>query len=284
MNVIPTWRSSPLLPEKGPEEAMPYAPTPWVLKKCTETGIVFLANPPSYEELEETYAFEVTFEKESEARRRAEPIRYAISTANKYLRKRVLKRNTAEKKLRRLVRDAKSERINILDVGCGRAAMLNRLIASLAPDLRTRCVPHGIEISLAMSRSADESLRRLGGRCVQASAYDGIALFEENYFDIIVMASYLEHEINPLGVLQQCANRLKPDGTVFIKVPNFACLNRQVRGERWCGFRWPDHVNYFTPDTLRETARLAGLDVARMTFMDVNPLNDNMYALLRRAR
>jgi 2-polyprenyl-3-methyl-5-hydroxy-6-metoxy-1,4-benzoquinol methylase len=275
-------RVSPLLDERGPEEPLSYAPAPWILKKCLRTEIVFLANPPGYEALEETFAYEVTFAKESEARKRAEPVRYAISSGLKYLRKHVLKRDTTLRKLRALVSSSKSERVNILDVGCGWASLLDNLFATLTDASRSRCAPHGIEISRELSRISDEKLRRWGGRCVQASAYDGINLFDENYFDVIVMASYLEHEANPLGVLQRCASRLKPDGVILIKVPNFACVNRRIRGARWCGFRWPDHVNYFTPATLRRTAELAGLEVARMTPMDVNPLNDNMYAVFHR--
>jgi hypothetical protein len=69
-----------------------------------------------------------------------------------------------------------------------------------------------------------------------------------------------------------------------VKVPNWACINRSVRGERWCGFRWPYHVNYFTPDTLREMAARAGLVVSRMSRIDVSPLSDNMYAVLMKPK
>jgi len=41
--------------------------------------MIFLANPPSYEALSEEFAYEVTFKRESEARRQAEPLRYAFS-------------------------------------------------------------------------------------------------------------------------------------------------------------------------------------------------------------
>lgn len=283
MQTTSAQRISPLLDEAGPVEALSYAPAPWELKQCVRTGIVFLANPPAYEALEETFAWESTYAKESKARREAEPLRYAISSVLKTIRKRVLKRNTMLRKLHQLVRDAKSERINILDIGCGWASLLDELFSTLPADLRARCAPHGIEISRELSRISDEKLRRLGGRCVQASAFDGLELLDQNYFDIIVMASYLEHEVNPLGILQRSAACLKPNGSILVKVPNFSCLNRRLRGPRWCGFRWPDHVNYFTPETLRETARLAGLEVARMSRRDTNPFNDNMYAVLRRA-
>jgi len=68
---------------------------------------------------------------------------------------------------------------------------------------------------------------------------------------------------------------------IIIKVPNYASVNRKIRGARWCGFRWPDHVNYFTPATLHMMALKAGLELVRMTFLDRNPLSDSMYAILQ---
>ena len=53
-----------------------------------------------------------------------------------------------------------------------------------------------------------------------------------------------------------------------------------MRGRRWCGYRWPDHVNYFTPRTLAATAERAGLAVTRMGLLDRSPLSDSLYAVL----
>lgn len=275
-------RCSPLLSAPGVEEQLDYAPTPWILKKCVETDIVFLANPPAYEELSETYAYEVTFAKESQARQQAEPLRYAISTGLKRFRSRVLKRNKILGMLREHIAASASAKVNVLDVGCGWGELLENLMLSLPENQKGRCAPHGVEISRELSRLSDEKLRPFGGRCVHASAHEGILRFEKDYFDVIVMASYLEHESQPLAVLESCRTSLKPDGAILVKVPNFACLNRKVRGARWCGFRWPDHVNYFTPKTLKAMAHKARLEVVRMTALDQNPFSDNMYAVLKR--
>jgi 2-polyprenyl-3-methyl-5-hydroxy-6-metoxy-1,4-benzoquinol methylase len=276
-----SFRISPLLAEQGREEDLSYAPAPWVLKKCLETDIIFLANPPAYEELSETYAYEVTFKKESEARRQAEPIRYAFSTMLKRFRARVLKRNKVLGILRGLIADSRSAQVNVLDVGCGWGELLQILMTSLPPAERARVAPHGVEISRALAQLSDDKLRPLGGRCVHASAQDGVLRFDEDYFDVIIMASYLEHEASPLAVLENCRKRLKADGHIIVKVPNFACFNRMIRGPKWSGFRWPDHVNYFTPKTLRAMAARAGLEVVRMNALDITPFSDNMYALLR---
>lgn len=276
-----SFRISPLLTNQGREEDLAYAPAPWVLKKCVETDIIFLANPPAYEELSETYAYEVTFKKESDARKQAEPIRYAFSTMLKRFRSRVLKRNKVLGMLHTLIANSPSPQINVLDVGCGWGELLQNMMTSLPAALRGRVAPHGVEISRELSRLSDDKLRPLGGRCIHASAQDGVLGFDEDYFDVIVMASYLEHEASPLAVLENSRKRLKASGTIIVKVPNFACFNRMLRGPRWSGFRWPDHVNYFTPATLRAIADKAGLDVVRMSTLDTTPFSDNMYALLR---
>jgi hypothetical protein len=67
-----------------------------------------------------------------------------------------------------------------------------------------------------------------------------------------------------------------------IKVPNYGSLNRIVMGRRWCGFRYPDHLNYFTPATLRRMAAKAGLD-AHFGATGKLPTSDNMWAVLTKA-
>jgi len=94
------------------------------------------------------------------------------------------------------------------------------------------------------------------------------------------MSSFLEHECRPLSLLKQLHPILKSKGVIILKVPNFACWNRIIRGRKWCGFRYPDHVNYFTPRTLRRLAQEAGFTVSRQNYLDKFPLSDNMYAVL----
>jgi SAM-dependent methyltransferase len=154
----------------------------------------------------------------------------------------------------------------------------------LDDERRRRCVPHGIEISDELARRSQAALAPYGGRCVHASALDGLAGFDAASLDLIVLASFLEHELQPLPLLRECARTLRPGGRVLVKVPNYASWNRHLRGRRWCGYRWPDHVNYFTPDTLAVAARAAGLEVERMTLLDRLPISDSLYAVLRRAR
>jgi hypothetical protein len=66
---------------------------------------------------------------------------------------------------------------------------------------------------------------------------------------------------------------------VVVKVPNDACLARRLRGRGWCGSRWPDHVNDFTPRTLAATAVRVVLRFVRRGLLDRSPLSDSLYAV-----
>lgn len=275
-------RVCPLLERETRTHTLDVAPAPWVVRECEETGLVFLENPPGYESLKAELAWEVTSEKEAAARRAAEPTLYAMSTAAKDFRRRVMKRHKVADMATGLLRDAASPVVNLLDLGCGEGDLLGIVMQRLPETVRARCRPHGVEISNELARRSDGHLRPFGGRCVHAPALEGLASFDAGFFDLIVMSSFLEHEIQPLPLLREAQRALRPGGQVLIKVPNYASWNRRYRGARWCGYRWPDHVNYFTPDTLRAMARAAGLSVSRMSLLDRFPLSDSLYAVLRK--
>jgi SAM-dependent methyltransferase len=98
----------------------------------------------------------------------------------------------------------------------------------------------------------------------------------------VVMQCYLEHEIRPRAVLSAVHGVLRPGGFLVIKVPNFASWNRSVRGQRWCGFRYPDHVNYFTPLSLKTMLLSTGFEIVQNRLFDHFPLADNLYMVSRK--
>ena len=276
-------RVCPLLESDQPSRQLDYAPSPWVLLQCETSGFVFLQNPPDYSHLEEDFAWEETFKKESNSRREAEPTLYAVSQSLKRFRTQYMKRDKVQRLATRVLAKRAQQhnnKLNVLDVGCADANLLGKLAAVLPEHLRSRMVPYGVEISKQLAAAAQAKLSQVGGHCQHASAIDGVDRFETGLFDLIVLSSFLEHEINPLPLLRLCEKTLKPGGNVIIKVPNFDSLNRHMRGSKWCGFRWPDHVNYFTPDSLTAMAKKSGLQIARMNFTDRHPLSDSMYCVL----
>jgi SAM-dependent methyltransferase len=246
---------------------------------------VYLANPPDQHLFRDEFAWEVTHEREANRRRRREPLLHALSVWTKTVRHRLLRRDKvavlAADLLRTAARDVPGP-LRLVDVGCGEGTLALRVADRLAPAVAERLEPVGIELSNVLAHRADRKLRTRGGRCIHATGIEGLTDLERSSVQVIVLSCILEHEIAPLPLLRSCRACLAADGRMIVKVPNYACLARHVRGRRWCGYRWPDHVNYFTPATLAATARAAGLRVVRMSLMDRNPISDSLYAVLGR--
>ena len=225
------------------QPASPYSHAPWELKTCAACGFVYLENPPGYTELEENFAWEKTSAAE-EARRDAErPLAKRLSRAFRHFRQRVLKRD-------KLHRPA-------LPAFAARQGARHRL---------RRRRRHWPAARTATSRTASKSPARWppqanalaqarGGRVVQANAIAGLAQFAPDSLDAALLSGFLEHETQPALLLRELRRVLRPGAPVIVKVPNYGCINRVVRGAKWCGFRHPDHVNYFTPAQPRAAGR-----------------------------
>jgi SAM-dependent methyltransferase len=278
-----THRVCPILERETKTKVLDYAPDPWVLRECLETGLVYLENPPDYAQLQENFAWEVTYQQEVERRAKAEPVSYALRTKFKMFRSRYLSRDKIGSLTIAALTNSTAKELTLLELGCSTAYNMTRVMNCLPPDVASRCTPIGIEISKKLAAAADANLKPFGGQCFFDNALNGLGRLPENSVDAIILCSYLEHEANPVPTLRRCLERLRPGGCVTIKVPNFDCMSRYLRGKLWCGFRWPDHVNYFTPKTLQALAVQAGFQVARMTWLDHHPLSDNMYAVLKKA-
>ncbi len=278
----PPVRHCPLLDRPGRSRPLAVAPPPWEPRQCLETGLVYLANPPAQEQFCDEFAWEVTHAEESARRRREEPLLHAVSRACKAFRQRWLKRDKLVGVVACLARRRPAAAIRLVDIGCSDGGLFQRLVARLPAEVAARVEPIGIEISTQLAALADGRLRRHGGRCIHAAGIDGLRQLDGAGVDVAILSCVLEHELDPVSLLAGCRERLAADGVVVVKVPNYACLTRHLRGRRWCGYRWPDHVNYFTARTLRATAARAGLRVVRMGLLDHSPLSDSLYAVLGR--
>ncbi|RMF35851.1 MAG: class I SAM-dependent methyltransferase [Alphaproteobacteria bacterium] len=259
----PAARACPLCAARDAEPLPRYSRDGWQIGRCRGCGFVYLTNPPASEALEEEYAWESSFAEEAGRRLKAAPALYGLDYATR-LRTRLFRRDEMAK-YRRWFGDGGA----VLDIGCGDGS---RLAAPFTP-----C---GIEISRRLAAEADARMRALGGYCLQGATLEVIGRFPEAHFDGIVMRSYLEHEPQALPVLEGAHRVLKPGGAIYVKVPNFGSVNRRLIGRNWCGFRHPDHVNYFTLDSLREIARRAGLRLSLVNPLNL-PFDDNIHALLR---
>ncbi|WP_158787523.1 methyltransferase domain-containing protein [Granulicella sp. L46] len=232
--------------------------------------MVYLENPPASEALEDELAWEKTFANESKERRKRSPLLYMAGRAPKAAVQRVTKRN---KLLDFVTKNIKPG--PILDIGCAGGHTL----ASLPETY----IPFGIEISHELSQVAASAFGPRGGAVIQADALAGLAQMPRNEFNGIIMTSFLEHDTKAKETLLAVRRVMREDARLIVKVPNYASWNRRVRGSRWCGFRFPDHVNYFTPDTLTQMLSKAGLGIVRFGILDRLPTSDTMWLIARKA-
>ncbi len=240
-----------------------------MIKKCSRCGFVYLENCPPYEALSVEYAWEKTSHLEKVQRTTREPNKQVASNALKHFRRRILKRRKLGTLIERYFLPGK-----VLDIGCAGGGTLN--------SLDTKFTPYGVEISEELAHKAMLAVQRRGGEVVHTDAISGVRQFDANTFSGIIMSAFLEHEMEPKTLLQEACRVSATKGRVIIKVPNYACLNRVVRGSRWCGFRYPDHLNYFTPASLATMCRDCGFNIRQFGFFDRHPLSDNMWIVLEK--
>jgi hypothetical protein len=248
----------------------PYGSADFAVVQCGNCDLAYLDRLPPQHEFEDARAWEVSSVSHAEQRSRDYPIMSVLESSTRFrMRLRELTRREPKSILARHVRPGP-----IVDVGCG--AGIN-----LVPPPEG-FVPYGVEISTSAAAAADAAFRKYGGKCVQGTAANGLAQFPKGFFHGAMLIGYIEHEFYPLEALVHLRAALADDATVVMKTPNYASLNRRLMGRRWSGFRFPDHVNYFTPATLRELARRAGFST-HYGPTDRNPVSDSLWGLLRAA-
>jgi SAM-dependent methyltransferase len=95
---------------------------------------------------------------------------------------------------------------------------------------------------------------------VRAGVADEATLQTLGSFDVIVMLDVIEHLPEPLDMLRLLGRHLAPGGIIVITTGDFASLIARLAGKRWRLMTPPQHLWFFTPDSLSRMARSAGLD------------------------
>ena len=249
--------------------------------------MVYLENPPVYEALADEFAWEKTYSAEKKRRQQVEPVLSKISGVVKWMRRNLKKPRLIRTaafhigELRNLLQLQGS--FHMVDVGCGGGEKTAQIPEFLASRGLPMVSPIGVEVSPVLARASAERFAPFGGRCVESTAIEGVEQLDNDSIHLVILSSFLEHEVNPVGLLDACRRKLVTGGRIIIKVPNYGSLNRKVRQQKWCGFRYPDHVNYFTPQTLEATIRKAGLSARPKGWLDTMPTSDNMWSIAEKS-
>ena len=244
----------------------------WTLKSCIICKFVYLENPPGYEALVAEYAWERNHGDRSVRMRKEYPFTYNFSRLWKKIRRFLIRKpNKLANRVSKFVLAGV-----VVDIGCGTRDYLAKLPNTYQP--------LGIEISEELARLATERLSDRKGKVLAMSAIEGLSSGPEGTVSGIIMRSFLEHEQQPVDLLSFAWKALRPGGSAIIKVPNYDSINRKVMGNRWCGFRFPGHVNYFTPESLQEMVESVGFSIKSFGVFDRFYLSDNMWMVANKPR
>lgn len=125
----------------------------------------------------------------------------------------------------------------IADIGCGDGSFLEEM-------LECGWDVYGVDVS----ERASELVRKKGIRCFRGDLIQ--CNFPSDYFDVVTLWHVLEHVYDPAEQIREISRILKPDGMVFISVPNFMSIQAVWGRDMWFHLDPPRHIWHFTQDTL----------------------------------
>lgn len=148
----------------------------------------------------------------------------------------------------------------VLDIGCGSGLFLQ------AAEKRGYQVA-GSDVS---ARAADMCRRnhRIPAVCASLPHLP----FHHGVFSGATMFHVLEHLYDPVAAVSELWRLLPPGGRLIIQVPNAACWQMMLLGDRWSGLDVPRHLINFRDEDLEELLDYCGFDVVRRKFFS---LRDN---------
>lgn len=140
----------------------------------------------------------------------------------------------------------------VLDIGCGNGEMLDQY----------RML--GWNTSGVEPGSESAEIARKKGHSVITGLVEQVGLPSES-FDAVTMWDALEHIPNPTEVLREVFRILRPNGTVYIHVPNYgSCYGRHWK-DRWFMFTAPLHYYHYSSTTIQELLQRNGFEAIEVS-------------------
>jgi SAM-dependent methyltransferase len=139
----------------------------------------------------------------------------------------------------------------LLEIGCAYGFFLQeaaRYFEVAGIELANEAAAHGRRAGLnILSGSADaESLRHIG------------------HVDVIVLFDVVEHLPQPRETLGLCCQHLNPGGIVVITTGDFGSVAARLAGARWRLMTPPQHLWFFTQDSMRRMSASLGLSMVHV--------------------
>jgi 2-polyprenyl-3-methyl-5-hydroxy-6-metoxy-1,4-benzoquinol methylase len=147
----------------------------------------------------------------------------------------------------KLIKKLNSNNKYILDYGCGVGDFITKMrnegwqTQAFEPNEKAR------EILLRNNIKSIENLNEL----------------PDDSQDIITLWHVLEHLEDPIEKIKALKNKLKPDGTLLIAVPNFNAYDAKFYKNRWAAYDVPRHIYHFQRKSFEEIAKLTKLKIVK---------------------
>lgn len=84
----------------------------------------------------------------------------------------------------------------------------------------------------------------------QGSFYELEKFFSPESFDLISFNHVFEHVIDPVSYVKYITRFLKPNGCIYLGVPNMGSDDYHKHGSKWVYLHIPAHISYFTCESL----------------------------------
>ena len=98
---------------------------------------------------------------------------------------------------------------------------------------------------------------------------NGLDMFNDDFFDLVVMFDVIEHLKSPFNVLKHVYRISKPEGKLIITTPNLNALDRFIKkliGKEyeWYGFYDKTHLYLFTSPSLKFLVERARFKIVKL--------------------
>jgi len=148
-----------------------------------------------------------------------------------------------------LIREYRGEG-RLLDLGCAYGFFLQE------------AAPYYDVAGIELAEEAAAYCRRSGLNVLSGVA-DDTNMTRIGEVDVITLFDVIEHLPQPRDTLALCCRHLRPGGIIMLTTGDFASPVARLAGARWRLMTPPQHLWYFTPQSMRGIAASLGLSLVR---------------------
>lgn len=135
----------------------------------------------------------------------------------------------------------------LLDIGCATGILLS-VAKTLGMDV----------MGVDASASAVRYTRKQGFPAMNGSINTVAKRMKLNRFDVITACQIIEHEYDPIEMVKTVRSILNNMGIFILSTPNFDTPWRKIMGKFWIGYSHPEHLFFFTPQTISHLLKKSG--------------------------